>query len=345
MLYCGGPEVKKPRIKILGFDKIYDAIHIMILKFNPKEKLVKYYILNESMNEDIKRFNHLREYFNIDLDQECSIFFDCSYKQMSFFTTYYREIIYERDFIEFDDFIAGLKQDNDLKNKILSFYFEEYEDDESLLSELLLSAKYDFSDEIAKGLVRLILFFDYVKEKLISNLEKVGNVLEFEYSKYREFLDKQRGDNCADEIRFLNFSESEWYKRQNEIQVKFALINQYVIWRGDFQNSGGMILGISYERNFNAMWNLDITLIDFCEVLGDKVRFEIIEKLRDNGGGMSIADIARVTGISISNAIYHVEKLKKVKLVRFNMRGKTAYYYVNSESIRLARMELLKLEE
>ena len=103
-----------------------------------------------------------------------------------------------------------------------------------------------------------------------------------------------------------------------------------------FEKSGGIVLGVRYGRNFNLMWNLEILLTDFCEALGDKVRFKIIEMLKKNKGGMSVSEIAKATDISISNVIYHMEKLKKVKLVSFTMKAKTAYYYVNSKSIRQA---------
>lgn len=335
-------KVKEPKIKILGFDKVFDTIHILTIRFNPREKIVRHYILNETKNEDLVRFDSIYEHFNMELDRECDLFFNCSIKPVSFMSEYYTDLIHESDFISFEDFIAKLRSDRDLKKKVLSHYLNEYENDDILLNELLLTKQHTFSDEMVKGLIRLVLFFSDVRDKLIANLEKVGEVLDSQYLQYQEFLVKQCIDNEVDKIKYLNPDANVWYERQNEIKVKFVLINPNMVWRCDLQKNGGIILGIRYERNFNLMWNSGILLTDFCEALGDKVRFKILEKLKNNCGGMSIAEIAKATDISISNVIYHMEKLKKVKLISYTMKGKTAFYYVNSKSIRHA-IKLLEM--
>ena len=332
--------MKKNEIDILGFDKIYDVIHIMIMRFNPYDKILKLHMLNESMNEDIKRFDHIWKKYDVTLDPEISLFFDCTINSVSFLSRYYMDMIKEHGFIEFKKFLEIVERDARLKEKLICYYVGKYKSDTLFMNDLLLEKKYTFSAELREGMMRIVLFFETIREKLIHNMKKIGDLLDKEYKKLQEFLDKQIVDNDIDKIRHLNSHASNWFERHKKIQVKFAYINQYTIWRGDFSNAGGAILGINYEKAIKAMWNLDISIIDFCEVLGDNIRFGMLEKIKEKAGGMTIADIARETGVSVSNVIYHMEKMKKVKMVSYIMQGKTACYYLNPESIKRAIQSL-----
>ena len=58
---------------------------------------------------------------------------------------------------------------------------------------------------------------------------------------------------------------------------------------------------------------------------------------------ISIKDISNMLHIPVATVVYHMEKLKEARLLRFKMQGKTALYSLNPASIYQAIQEMQKL--
>lgn len=75
----------KEKIRFLGYDKVYDVIQIMLMQFNPKEEVLKRYVLNSGSVKEENRIDRLLSKFQINIDPKIDIFFDGTSKNSSFF--------------------------------------------------------------------------------------------------------------------------------------------------------------------------------------------------------------------------------------------------------------------
>lgn len=74
-------------------------------------------------------------------------------------------------------------------------------------------------------------------------------------------------------------------------------------------------------------------LADLYKVFADSTRIRILYALFESE--MCVCDIASLLGMTLSAISHQLRVLKQAKLVRFRREGKTVYYALSDEHVRL----------
>lgn len=330
----------KEKFRFLGYDKVYDVIQIMLMQFNPKEEVLKRYVLNDGLYGDKKRVEQLLDLFNIGLNPQIKFLFNATIQKASFFSDYYVKQLDQFGYIEFSDFIKIIDTDTNLQQEILKYHLGDMLSKEDDIAHVILfGLDATYSAEKKEGLMRLLFYFEETKGILINELIRVGNMLDHQYEIHQNRIEKMR--KSLAKIKYCDEETEQWIKKKKSIEVKISLISPYLLWWGDIASGGGMILGIEYERVMQASWNAQFSLAKFCEAMGDEVRNNILVCIKENKC-LSIGEIASSLDLSIPIVTYHINKLKEMRVIYREKEQKVSKYYLNTDSIQNA-IEKLKL--
>lgn len=328
----------KEKIRFLGYDKVYDVIQIMLMQFNPKEEVLKRYVLNSGSVKEENRIDRLLSKFQINIDPKIDIFFDGTSKNSSFFSDYYTNIIKKEGFIDFPNFIERIQSDSDLKKKIITYYFDgNYEKEQDIMKKLCFDTELKLSVSQKEGLLRILLFWNEMVIILVRELLRIGTVLEQKYETHGTLAKKIIAN--MNEVLFVSEAFEEWCNEKSKIDVKISYVNPYILWRGNLKSEAIIILGVEYEKLLQTKKREFNSLVRFCHTIGDETRFQIMSMIKQKKGA-SITEIASSLGLPVKSVVYHVDKLKRMNVIQNQMEGKKAIYYINTESIFRAMEQL-----
>lgn len=329
----------KEKFRFLGYDKVYDVIQIMLMQFNPKEEVLKRYVLNDELYGDKKRVEQLLDLFNIGLNPQIRFLFNSIIEKNSFFSKYYVKQLDQFGFVGFSDFIKIIDTDTNLQQEILKYHLGDMLSKEDDIAHVILfGLDATYSAEKKEGLMRLLFYFEETKGILINELIRVGNMLDHQYEIHQNRIEKMR--KSLAKMKYCDEETEQWIKKKKSIDVKISLISPYLLWWGDIASGGGMILGIEYERVMQASWNAQFSLAKFCEAMGDEARNNILVCIKENKC-LSIGEIAELLDLSIPMVTYHINKLRGIRVIYKGKKHNTSKYYINSSSILMA-IEKLK---
>ena len=99
------------------------------------------------------------------------------------------------------------------------------------------------------------------------------------------------------------------------------------------------IIGDQYREAEEEEEELQINMEKFGNALADQHRINIIKILLSEGEKSS-AELAGRLNLAVNTVGYHVDIMKKAKLLSFHNQGKTAYYRINTKLCRLATWKL-----
>ncbi len=131
--------------------------------------------------------------------------------------------------------------------------------------------------------------------------------------------------------------------RKKEIQkcvVSFVLFYENVFWYlNKTEEEVWFIIGDQYREAEEEEEELQINMEKFGNALADQHRINIIKILLSEGEKSS-AELAGRLNLAVNTVGYHVDIMKKAKLLSFHNQGKTAYYRINTKLCRLATWKL-----
>lgn len=330
-----------PIVKFKEYDQVYDIIQIMVFTLNSYDELTGRHMMLGSRETDLQWLNYLMASIGFDIDDRLKIFCDVTMYDVSFIMKYYEKNRKEQDFLDLKKFLALMKSDVEFKNQIIYYYLKKrYNDEKSVLYDLTFNCNKEFSSTLREQLIGFVLFTDEIFKQLIYIMERLGKYLEKLYIQNKLLLEKLKRNFSVKQIANIKMENVQWLLKQPYIEISFSVIDRYVILCEKQNKIGRMILGIEYNKKVEAMWNSDISVIDIFNSLGDEIRYKILNLLKKKHLRMSVREIAECLELPIPTVIYHVDKLKKVKMLTSKMRGKTVIYQINMMCIENIIKEL-----
>ena len=116
--------------------------------------------------------------------------------------------------------------------------------------------------------------------------------------------------------------------------ISFSLVNKYGIGRQFWADKVLYIRGIDYKNLSNETYESPISLTEFANVIGDRTRKSIIDWIIGNKE-MSVRNIIRNINAAPLTVIYHLNILKKAKVLRNRSQGKKVIYWLNVRRYQL----------
>lgn len=333
----------KDKIQIEGFDLPNDVGELFFWKCHPEE-ITKIRDVNFGPAEKkLVEEADVAAAYGKEIEEDLHVFFDeVTMRKVSFFKEFSAKVQKVQGFVELDQLIGILRRSDKLVKLVIWYYLRTEQDPEEVLKDLLMEKKIQLPPKIQKGLVNLILFPEEVKEKLISELKSAGEYIKKIHEKNQAFIEEQKQYNTIENVQFVDSKLEEWYKYHDTIKVRFSCMNPRIIWWNNYPEYGRLILGTDYESMLKSLWNVDISFPVFAAAMGDEFRYQIVQLIKTMGE-ISIKDISNMLHIPVATVVYHMEKLKEARLLRFKMQGKTALYSLNPASIYQAIQEMQKL--
>jgi ArsR family transcriptional regulator, arsenate/arsenite/antimonite-responsive transcriptional repressor len=74
-------------------------------------------------------------------------------------------------------------------------------------------------------------------------------------------------------------------------------------------------------------------LAEVAKALGDPVRLQLVDVLRQHAGQVCVCELVPLFDISQPTLSHHLKKLREAGIVDSERRGLWAYYYVRAESL------------
>jgi len=333
----------KEKIQIEGFDLPIDVGELFFWKCHPKEITKTREVNFGSAEKKLVEEADVAAAYGKEIEEDLHLFFDEEVMhKASFFKEFSAKMQKEWGFVELDQLIGVLRRSDKLVKLVIWYYLRTEQDPEEVLKELLMEKKIQLPAKIQKGLVNLILFPEEVKDKLINEIKMAGEYIKKIHEEHQSFIEEQRQYNTIENVQFMDLKLEEWYRCHEKIKVRFSCMNPKVIWWNNYPNYGRLILGTDYESMLKSIWNVDISFPVVAAAMGDDLRYQIIELIKTMGE-ISIKDISNMLHMPVATVVYHMEKLKEARLLRFRMQGKTALYSLNPASFYQAIQEMQKL--
>ena len=106
--------------------------------------------------------------------------------------------------------------------------------------------------------------------------------------------------------------------------------------------SGWLILGCEMQKTFDETIEPDMDIAGFGNAFGDKLRVKIVDEIVKHGE-LTLADLAKRLGVVNTIAIYHLDILKKEKLILHRHQGRKVLYCLNKAQINKGLDAMIKL--
>ena len=134
----------------------------------------------------------------------------------------------------------------------------------------------------------------------------------------------------------------KWEHGLQNCYVTFSLISKYACLRGRNDENGWLLLGYEMQKRFNETIEVELDLAGFANAFGDKLRVKIVDEIVKYGE-LTLADLAKKLGVVNTIAIYHLDILKKEKLVLHRHHGRKVLYCLNQAQAQKGLEALKKL--
>jgi len=244
------------------------------------------------------------------------------------------------------EFGAYLTDSDKLKKMIIDRFFTEEEigSDKEILEKISLS---DYSMEIKSELYDAILFPQRYAIRVKCIYENLCEAMGRVYEKYYDDAKKDRV------MEFLNHPEGthfeheyyDWIYQQGKCYVGFCIVWRYGVLLGqDYDNEHILIFGIDYEEEAGQRIGSLLSLETFANAICDKIRISIIQAIRI-AGELSLIQIAECLRLSNTVVMYHLNVLKKAKVLLYRTNGRSVMYRINKDILINASEEIRKLAQ
>jgi len=112
----------------------------------------------------------------------------------------------------------------------------------------------------------------------------------------------------------------------------------------DYDNEHILIFGIDYEEEAGQRIGSLLSLETFANAICDKIRISIIQAIRI-AGELSLIQIAECLRLSNTVVMYHLNVLKKAKVLLYRTNGRSVMYRINKDILINASEEIRKLAQ
>ena len=320
----------------IGF--LYDVCQIIVCKTSKRDTWINSYILNGNEEYDIDLMDRNLKNFS-PIDRCWNMFTSLHPKKGRLITKLYIEFI-NSSFLELDDqkFIEFITDYDMLKARISDWYF----DIESIKTEDYYSRLQNMQD--LDDVIRINLYEFYTDmEKYISrmndSLQSVIGEMKLFYGKHIDILFSRKNGFAYEKLKQngeVLESNYIWNQNVRKCMFSFSLINRYIILRDEFSNQleGWILLGIDYDTEVNEIENT-LNLNEFAHALSDITRLNILKEIH-NDGEKTLTDLSRKFKMVNAVMLYHLDILRKERLLGQRHEGRRVYYWLNYNRLKQA---------
>lgn len=324
----------------LGF--IYDLTQIVMCKTARRESWVNIFVRNGHEAEDLHDLEQVLRRFD-DVDPSLLLFGYRDRKKGSLIGNIFGEFANENmPKCDMDDFITFLSDIDRVKGFVSKYYFGS-KDSTDIYRKI--AAEKDIVAEVKSLLYEFYLFPEQFMKVVIAEMNKIAMTLQ----KYHtENLEKLLSCQEAFDYRDLEKENSpfaknrKWEQGIKNCYVSFALFGKFVCLRGKNDENGWLILGCEIQKTFDETIEPDMDIAGFGNAFGDKLRVKIVDEIVKHGE-LTLADLAKRLGVVNTIAIYHLDILKKEKLILHRHQGRKVLYCLNKAQINKGLDAMIKL--
>lgn len=326
--------------KELGF--LFDACYILVCKTTSRNTWIKDFIKSGSEESDLGYISNVLDLFDAPDKKMELICYHTRHTDSLIIDLLRKYVNNNINTWNRDSFLAFLSDVDMLKQMVAMYYFET-EHSENILH--VISEKQNLDVSLKFNLMNFFLFPEKYVDLLSNELLKIFRTLDRYYTeKLSVLLDCQEEFDYS-KILDINLPTSKikgWNKQMRKCYCSFTLVNKYLIEKGKDEQEGWLVLGYEYTKLFSGDVEEPIDVASLTNAFGDKIRVKIIDLLRDHGE-LTLADLARLLGIVNTIAIYHLDILKKEKLLLHRYQGRKVYYCINENQVLKGINEIRKL--
>lgn len=318
---------------------IFDWISILSLKCNSREKWMSSVVIDGSETEDMTYIDYWKDQFP-DPEEMLQLFFYLpDQSKASYAIKLFEDSMLERrGDITLESFLEKIQNTEELVKDLSQFYLHHTV---TGLSALKVGESIRQS-ELPKEIQFLLLEFLITPESFIDSICDCFNsyheiMSQIHQQQGKEVLGWQEkvGEPELMECYYAFHDPGKRATKSSLIQIKeinysVSLIMKYTLLFKTAENSWA-ILGKNYEQRLRAKKMKQTSIEKLGNAVGDKSRVAIMEFIMKEGEKNS-NEVAKKLGIALNTAVYHLEVMRKAKLLCSHSVGKGVYFWINPES-------------
>lgn len=324
----------------LGF--IYDLTQIVMCKTARRESWINIFVRGGHEAEDLRDLEQILGRFN-DVDPSLLLFGYRDRKKGSLIGNiliqYADEYLGNWDVSNFCDYLSDI---NRTKEFVSKYYFE-CNVKEGILQTV--AAEKGLVSDVKSLLYEFYLFPEQFMKVVIAEINKIALNLQKYYSeKLEKLLSCQEAFNYMDlEKENSPFSKNKkWEQGVKNCYISYALFSKFACLRGKCDGNGWLILGCEIQKTFDETIEPEVDIAGFGNAFGDKLRVKIVDEIVKHGE-LTLADLAKKLGVVNTIAIYHLDILKKERLILHRHDGRKVLYCLNKAQINKGLDAMIKL--
>lgn len=324
----------------LGF--ISDLCHIVTCKTAKRESWIEVFVRSGHEVEDLRDLEQILERFD-EVDSSLLLFGYRDRKKGSLLGRIFGEFANQNmPRWEVDDFVTYLSDIERTKNFVSKYYFNcDVTDDICKI----VAAEKELPAEIKSLLYEFYLFPEQFMKVVVSEINKIALTLQ---KYYTERLEKLL--SCQEAFDYTDLEKDnspfarnkKWEQGLKNCYVTFSLVGKYACLRGRDEENGWLLLGHEMQKRFDETIEEDLDIAAYANAFGDKLRVKIVEEIVKHGE-LTLADLAKKLGVVNTIAIYHLDILKKEKLILHRHSGRKVLYCLNTSQIEKGLEAMIKL--
>lgn len=326
---------------------LYDWISMFTLKLNEREKWVQYVVRAGNEAEDLAYISYWLQRFP-EPDEILKLFFYLPDRMtqsclMRVFSAAMRQTEGRMEAAQLWETIGDVSK---MKEAVAQYYLKYSVQGLKLeeIGEIIRHSK------LAGEIQFLLLEFFLNPSIFVASLQRWGKEYYEEMeSVYREAANsilKWQESVGEEELRACFFYMHNEKKRAHQkllagldrlvYSVTVIMKNTLLIDIGSRQGAAGWaLLGTQYDQMIKRHKENKLIMDQLGNAAGDRNRTAIIEYIVAEGEKTS-ADIAKKLGMAPNTAAYHLEVMRKARLLNSHNKGKSTYFWINPDACLMA---------
>ena len=324
----------------LGF--ISDLCHIVTCKTAKRESWIEVFVRSGHEAEDLRDLDQILERFD-EVDPSLLLFGYRDRKKGSLigniFIKYADEYMGNWEVSNFCDYLGNIERTKEFVSK----YYFNCEVKEDIYKNI--AADKELDAEVKSLLYEFYLFTEQFIKVTVTEINKIALALQkYHTEKLEKILSCQEAFDYTDlEKDNSPFARNKkWEQGLKNCFISFTLLGKYTGMRGKSESDGWLILGHEIQKTFDETIESEVDIAAYANAFGDKLRVKIVDEIV-NHGELTLADLAKKLGVVNTIAIYHLDILKKEKLILHRHSGRKVLYCLNKSQISKGLAAMIKL--
>lgn len=322
---------------------LYDAISMLIMKLNPKNKWISTVVNPSHENGDLTHYNYWMNQFDAP-DQRLLLFvYRPDTRTPSFLTMFLRDVLIKYNFdLDLTLFLQELEDIDSIFENIFLFYLQEKVSASIRPAEVAEIIYY--RNDLSNDIKFFLLNFSVNKKPYITCLKEC---LTNYYNEFCESYSLRANDllHLHESFSMPNFQRmlslylnpdvfdvNKVFNSLETVHLSFGLFMKNTIWitLSDDDN-GWCFLGQNYLETLLIDTQFKITPESIGNAIGDKHRERIVGIILEHGE-QSSGEIAKKLGLALNTVTYHLDIMRKANLLCSRNQGKSTFYWINSKT-------------